>query len=708
MKLVVRININVILDKLQIKNINDVKETFKILTSSLAVIREALGESGVDNFEGLIGFNFFELNEKEKEFLWKNVDQHSFINQNFVYGLQRNVQKILTPLERKRLAAYYTKDIGLNIMAKSTALFLEKYLKDNVVLTDFFLGSGLTLSRTIEKIGNKRFSMILGVEPHPLAALVAYASLLYFMKGDTRRIRIVIGDFLKLAYMQEMPNSLYDEKIRDIGKVDVILTNPPFTRWETLDENYRKFLRELVEKFGYKKYVVRGQLNLQLISLFLIDYFLKDNGLLVSVLPASTFYTTSGESIKNLLREKYNIIGMIESSSETAFSTDSGFKELIIVCTKGKKEFYETAFISLNKTKNIKNLSKLFFRRIPDKETLEYRTVNYVDLHKVTEIWDMNWLVFFRNNELKQLLNQIFSYSMKKGTVTLWKNLFGGKFLVRGVEIYGPDFFFIPNKFWKIVGDVCGKIIIRNGKLYREFSIDKKYLEATLRRPALYADKILVRPEHYFLVIPPVELDEFPPYLIEYLNWGKISGVAKSAVKKFGKYWYAHIYRQIKTKKPYGKVFLPDKVDSKFKNRGVFANYSNVPIVASKNFYTVKIDEDKVCKVLTAWFNSTFFISLLLIAGRKISEHWTRFLRDDYLKLPIPNVKTLNKEHVRNICKSIDKNTTKPLPPLPYQLNEEYRVKLDVSLAEAIELPHPRKIVNELHSLLRRYWKQYV
>lgn len=36
-----------------------------------------------------------------------------------------------------------------------------------------------------------------------------------------------------------------------------------------------------------------------------------------------------------------------------------------------------------------------------------------------------------------------------------------------------------------------------------------------------------------------------------------------------------------------------------FRYREVFANYSNSPVIASKNFYIIKIIGDKVCKVLT-------------------------------------------------------------------------------------------------------------
>ena len=129
-------------------------------------------------------------------------------------------------------------------------------------------------------------------------------------------------------------------------------------------------------------------------------------------------------------------------------------------------------------------------------------------------------------------------------------------------------------------------------------------------------------------------------------------------------------------------------------------------MIASKNFYVIKINNDEVCKVLTAWFNSTFFISLLLVAGRKISEHWTRFLGNDYLKIPVLNVKALSEEKIKNICKSMEAIVARKLPPLPYQLGEEYRLRLDVSLAEAMGLLDPQKIVEKLHTLLREYWKR--
>jgi len=674
--------------------------------SSLAIIKNILGKNNIDGFAGLLGFNFFDLGEKEREFLWENADRYSFIDRNFVYNLQRDVQKVLTPLERRRLAAYYTKDIGLNIMAESAELFLKNYSRSGVVLADFFLGSGLTLSRTIEKIGDKYFSLVLGVESHPLAALVSYASLLYFMKGDTRRIRIIVGDFFKLAYDQKTSKTSLPPCDSPLPKVDVVLTNPPFTRWETIDKKYRAFLRELVERLGYARYVIRGQLNLQLIAFFLIDYFLKDVGLLVSVLPASTFYTTSGESVKNLLREKYKILGILESSSEPAFSMDSGFKEIIIACIKGKENSHGTAFISLNEATNVRNVSKLLFRKIANVDVSKFCTVNYVNLHDVSGIWDMNWLVFLGKKKLRNLLYDIFSQSIRMGTVGSWYDVFGKKLLVRGVEIYGPDFFFVPNKFWKIIDESRKNIIIDRSN--KELSIEKKYLRKTLRRPALYSDKILAKPQHYFIVIPPVELNELPSDVVEYLNWGKVSGTANSAVKRFGKYWYSHVSKQIETKKPYGKVFLPDKVDLMFRHRGIFANYSDIPMIASKNFYIIKINDDKVCKVLTAWFNSTFFISLLLVAGRKISEHWTRFLEDDYLKLPVLNVKMLGEEEIRSICRSTEGIIARELPRFPDQLGEEYRVKLDISLAEAIGLQNPQKTVERLHTLLREYWESNV
>jgi hypothetical protein len=167
----------------------------------------------------------------------------------------------------------------------------------------------------------------------------------------------------------------------------------------------------------------------------------------------------------------------------------------------------------------------------------------------------------------------------------------------------------------------------------------------------------------------------------------------------YGRFWYSHVHRQIKTKEPFGHVFIPDKVDLLFKNRGVFANYTKERVAASKNFYIVKDEDEARTKILIGWLSSTIFISVLVLLGRKISETWTRFLENDYLELPVIN---LNKEDetMSEVIGKVDRILTKHLPPLWEQLGEEYRYELDLAIARFIGLENPERVVENLYQLL--------
>ncbi|EHP83877.1 hypothetical protein MetfoDRAFT_1841 [Methanotorris formicicus Mc-S-70] len=78
--------------------------------------------------------------------------------------------------------------------------------------------------------------------------------------------------------------------------------------------------------------------------MFLIDCLLKDKGLVISVLPSSTFYTNSGNGYKHLLKKNYEIYAILENNG-SSFSVDSGFKEIMLIAKKTQKiNNYKTFF----------------------------------------------------------------------------------------------------------------------------------------------------------------------------------------------------------------------------------------------------------------------------------------------------------------------------------------------------------------------------
>ena len=568
---------------------------------------------------------------------------------------QERVQMIIPRERRKSFAVYYTIRQVAELMAKLAKDFHDS---EELVIADPFLGSGITLTAAIDEIRPERILKVWGIEPLPLPALIAYASLLQSMEGRREAIDVIVGDSFR-----EVPSL-------DLPKADIILTNPPFTRWNHLERGYRESLISLMRELGYGKYI-RGESGLQVLSMFLCDRVLRRGGLLVSVLPASTFYTIYGRGYKSFLRDEYHLHAILESRTRASLSEGSGFKEVIIVASKGSDKG-PTTLIRF------------------DMGGLDISDYQRVDLNSLPKFLELNWLALFERG-LRDILVRIFELGLRKGTLGYWGEVLG-KNIVRGIEIYGPDFFFIPNKFWKITNEREDHIVIENSGM--ELVISKEFLVRTLRRPSLYSDKIGVDVDSFMLSVPPIDISELPEDLRIYIEWGAGSGAAKPAIKAYGGKWYSHVYRQMRVKDPFGCVFIPDKVDLLFRRRGVFANYSEEEVAASKNFYIVR-DRD-LAKPLVGWLNSTFFISILVLLGRRISDTWTRFLESDYLELPVINPG----KGADEIAESVSKMMDMELPPLYDQIGEDYRYELDLSVAKFIGIEDPEGEVERIYSTL--------
>jgi hypothetical protein len=665
-----------ILKKLDIEPISE--ESFQILVASLKTILKYAGDiESLMEWDAPVITNFNKLNSDEIKFIKYELQKTNLS----IRECQTRVQKIVPQEKRKKFAVYYTIKQGTNLMAS----IVEEYLSSRdgkIVLADPFLGSGSTLTTTIERVGAERIEKVWGIEPLPLPALVAYASLIHSMNGKKDAITVIVGDAF-----EEIPKVSSPFMQSKLSKADIILTNPPFTRWKYLERNYRENILSVAERLGYKKYITRREVSLQTLSMFLCDHILNSGGLLISVLPASTFYTIYGKGYKSLLRERYDIIAMIECRSRASFSEDSGFKEIIIVAIKGSNK-RPTAIIGLDN--NIEEVAK-------DITSSNIMHHDIVDLHSLPRFLDINWLALFEENRVRDLIIDIFNQGLKNGTLGYWSEILGKDSIVRGVEIYGPEFFFIPNRYWNIIEEQDNFIKMRGKD--RELIINRDFLVRTLRKPSLYSHKIEADVRTFMLSIPQVEIEDLPHDLREYIRWGSDSGTAKPAMDAYGRFWYSHVHRQIKTKEPFGHVFIPDKVDLLFKNRGVFANYTKERVAASKNFYIVKDEDEARTKILIGWLSSTIFISVLVLLGRKISETWTRFLENDYLELPVIN---LNKEDetMSEVIGKVDRILTKHLPPLWEQLGEEYRYELDLAIARFIGLENPERVVENLYQLL--------
>jgi methylase of polypeptide subunit release factors len=483
---------------------------------------------------------------------------------------QYEVQKLV---DRKETSSYYTDEDGMKVVA----MMLEKLnLKDDLSLMDPFMGAGVTLSSINRFIKPKK---VIGIEINKEPCKLAQSILGSIYKDVT----LICCDAFKFGWNY---------------KADLIISNPPFTRWHRL-KNRDEILNTVVSK-GYGKYISRKDIGLHVLSIFLIDYILNEGGYAILVLPASMFYTSQASGVKRFLKENYDILYLVENMNKPSFSSGSGYKELIVVLRKRRskeKQQSNTEIYQYNST--LKHLYS-------------------VNISEIKGFIDRNWLGLFRYDEAKKL-SQFLEEGLKQGILRFLKK----DEIIRGIEMYGPEFFFIPNKHWKIVKESETAITISNGK--DTIEIPKKYLIKCLRKPEYYSKRIYIDdPKFYVLSIE----DTLQGDLEKYIAWGLEQNVPALS---FGEKWYKHIWKQIKTKKPCGHIFLSDKID--LKRHKILANYSNTPLCASKNFYIIKTNNP----LIAIWFNSVVVKDFLKIFSKKISDSWTRLLEEDYLQIPIPS-----------------------------------------------------------------------
>ncbi|MHA1878650.1 MAG: N-6 DNA methylase [Promethearchaeota archaeon] len=662
---------------------------FEILVTCLKKIITLLGKENIadlknDKLQILQPFN--KLSEADFRLIERNLMKSNLT----IEECQIMVQKNIPQKERKILAAYFTNNDGLFLMQSLIAEYDKKYNKKAYKICDPFIGSGRTLTAAIEKIGANKFDFIWGVEAYYLSALVAYTSLLNSVNGDSTKIDVLYGDAFKY-----LPDFIHwnNKKYLD---VDFILTNPPFTRWKNISDKMKKRLPNIINELGFCSYLTRNDAGLQIYSMFLCEKIIKNLGLIVAVLPSSTFYTIGSRGYKRLIKDKNNILALIEATNESAFSIDSGFKEIILVSQRIDRE-NKTLFAKLNAKTN--ELANAIINQI------KYEKGKYYDLKTLPNFLDNNWLALFPENDgMQERIIDIIIDGYKTNLFANWTKVLGKDKIVRGFEMYGPDFFFIPNKYWIIIDESDLKIKIQNIKTKKTLAIEKDYLVKALRKPSYYRNRIEVKLDSYVLALPEFDLSDFPQDLRDYIKWGIKSSIPKLAIRKFGKYWYSHIFKTIKNKQPFGHIFISDKIDLKFKKRGVLANYSTDLVTASKNFYVIKNIEPEISEVFCAWLNSSYFIIFFILFGRKISNTWSRLLIDDYLKLPMLNLGAIKKEFFMKIQNVFQKIKDEDLPSFYNQLNSHLRFELDCILTKALGIENAEEFVINLHKSLRNFF----
>ena len=481
---------------------------------------------------------------------------------------------------RKETSSYYTTPDGVRAIRE---LLRALGLPEVRVVADPFAGSGVLF---LGLSGLVRPSRVIGIEVNEGPCRLAEQAARSAFPGAEVEVRC--GDAFRVGWDYA-------------GSVDLIVTNPPFTRWHLV--RGRRELLEAFEREGYGHLITRRDPGLHVLGLILAHHMLREGGLLVAVVPASTFYTRQGEGVKGLLASSYDVLALVENGLSPSFSDGSGFKELIIMARKSRSGAPTRVY------------------RLTGGGLI---SIGSYDLGTLPRLAYRNWLTLFDETGFAVEFARRLDEGLRRGEMRLLRR----DEVVRGVEMYGPEFFFVPNRTWRVVRRGDEGLVISDGS--RELLIPAGMAVPCLRRPSLYVNSPVIEdPGHFALSIPPVGLDGLPGDVRAYVNWGVQSGSAAPAIRAFGPTWYSHVWRQLRSKSPFGHVFLPDKVSPSWRH---LALYSPRPLCATKDFYVIRTDDPR----LAQWFNSPDFRRFYMAASRAISASWTRMLEDDYLSVPVP------------------------------------------------------------------------
>jgi hypothetical protein len=649
---------------------------------------------------------------------------------------------------RKRIAAYYTSNSACELLARLTIQKGTDLVLDPSCGSGGFLVAAYNVKKELAP-GLKHEEIINSIYGFDISLFASHLSVINLslqnLQEATDEVFITVDDAFNqypsetLELLWSPPNSKVvaakdgiESKRVILPRMDVVLMNPPFTRIERLESNYQDYLvgqKGILRKFA--KYV-KGQSGLHCFFLLHATSFLKDRGRIGIVLPAATFSSEYGEKIQPFILKNYRILYIITYESQSTFSVDCDFKEILLVAVRGKNEArsdWNAKIVILKKELSFGKIlptANQLLKITEDVKSQEYevRTIPKSEFEK-----ESNWMTFTRPQALRDFIDIM----RKSPTSSKQERVVS---FHEGYHMDAPHFFRIPGDYWEIATDGQLYATIRHRQTAVELNIPKKYLIPTLDVPDAQRE-ILARMKNYVFSIPESEPDEnLSPDVREYIKWGSDLRVSsrdrnlKSAQElykisnytKSGRRWYTYgNYIQNREGSTTGEkiqigshMALVEKFRTR--KRECIVLFSRTLLTGSNSYFFGVLDQKIAAelvtnetkgpneariqgeKLLAAWFSSTLFLALYVYYRREISLDYGYIKIGDMSSFPCVDPSKLSGEQKSEILEKFDKLTNIPLPTLYEQLKSQKLRELDLAFMKALGIKQPEKILDQLYS----------
>jgi hypothetical protein len=645
---------------------------------------------------------------------------------------------------RKRIAAYYTSNTACELLARMTIRKANETVLDPACGSGGFLVAAYNIKKQLDPALPHK-DLIQSLYGFDVSLFASHLSVISLTMQDlhdvTNEVYVTVDD----AFNQHSSETLEllwspptgkrvatKDGIRTkevvLPSADVVLMNPPFTRIERLEDNYEDYL--IGKKGIFREFAsyVEGQSGLHCFFLLHITSFLRDGGRFGAVLPAATFSSEYGLKLKPFILENYRILYFLTYESQSTFSVDCDFKEVMVVAVKGKAEAsssWKAKVVVLKKELGFDGIEALSnqIKTIDHEVDTDYYSVRIVPKRDFR--LERNWMTFTRPRSLREFIEKL-----RKS-----ENASSQEIVVQfheGYHLDAPYFFRLPNDYWDIKrdGEIFSTIASRVTK--RELNIPKRYLVPSLDVPDMQRT-ISANMSNYILSIPESDLEEkIPDDVKEYIEWGRTFKKNEDSkcipelfkilnYTKTGRPWYTYgnhiLYREDPSDS--GKVLIGGHlaIVEKFrtKKRECIALYSDDELIGSNSYFfgTVRTPEEMVSaeesrheharilleseRVLAAWFSSTLFLGLYMYYRREISGDYGRIKIGDMATFPCINPSLISKDHVSSILREFDAAKSGTLPTIFDQLKTRRLKELDESLLNALGFRNTSALLDRLY-----------
>ena len=627
----------------------------------------------------------------------------------------------LIPFEiRKAVAAFYTNNEAAEILAQ---LAIDK---PDAKVMDLAVGSGTLLVAAYRRKrellkqvkgtfelpeDHKRFleQDLTGIDIMPFAAHLAVVHLsLQALLSETEKVRVAVWDSTELKPEQTIPvisselkaayrrptldmfakGGLTEEAYVTKGTVtlegvggekipleqaDLVIMNPPFTRQERLPTDYKIALEKRLQ--GYEKYL-HGQLGLYGHFIFLADRFVKEDGRIALVLPATVLRVRSAEGVRKLLAEKYRIEHIITAWERAAFSEGAQFREILLVARKSEERDGSRCVItSLKKLprsveeakeygRKIKLMTQtLRFGEVYDDDAMVSRVVGQDELERNLE----NQYILISTYDLKvpALLKQITEESApgKLASLLSYLEKVDGHILRFDYKPpYHGTFLLEP---FRAIKKVDQWIVKRTDKKF--LTIENRFTKEELRVPSDVLDRGLRRPAR----TNKLDITKILDYVI-IAKFEKVERLLKnpSVLKE----WRDYVEPRL------ASLLISRRFDISAPGTSLIAYHSLVPAVGV-DMWNIRGIPEADAKILSLWLNSTPYLLATIVHRTETRGAWMKLHEYALKESLILNPDALSDDDRKILLDVYDRTKDQSFPSLLQQLKTKFPLRVEIDRA---------------------------